>query len=401
MMPSAVIDTRPCYKGLVQVDGIWVSSNSVRARVAGKLLPPRDRLSSRRMTLPTGESRTVPRPYVETVWESYVTYPYDYASCPNAVSNIVDEDAFANRLADVPVSSVDGMVNGADIIDIAYAYADEHRCTNVGTDCQPFVCGLNLFKNVPGDAARYEALIDDIQALKRKGAVVNLAFGGDQWGNLMFQSATTNTADSVVDDIIKTALELNVDGINLVQESGVGIVTMGDDSETSVQLYMIDALRARMPLQMMLSYTFPGNDVVFPFRDIVKYGHPYLDFINVHMANTDSMIVLMEIGVPQPKLSWGIPIGCNEADIGEWGLEDTISIAKISRDHGFGGVFEWSVNRDTNRRSEGLGCCPLQTGMPDGTYLTNIAAVCNSGRLAVEKTFYQGGTYAGHSTCRA
>jgi len=398
-VPQTIVDTTSRYINYVQVNGKWVVAGSAAVSgIGGSLLPPRDRLNARLSTNSDGSARGSPRPYVETVWESYTSSPTNYESCPEE-SNEIDENGWVYRLKDVPVTSTDGMKTGADIVDIAYAHADRDRCSGVAIECQPYMCGLHLFKNVEGDADRWQNLLSDIQELKKKGAIINLAFGGDEWGNLMFSQATTYTADAVVDDIIKMAMELHADGINLVQETGVGTITIGEDSEMSVQLYMLDSLRARMPPQMMLTYTFPGNEVIHPFRDILKYGHMYVDYINVHMANSNSMALLMEIGLPQPKLSWGIPVGCNDPEIGDWGLEDSISVAKIARDHGFGGVMEWSVDRDTNRRTPGLGCCALQTGMPDGTYLSNLASVVLDDQMPTDAVYWQGHTYTGIAMC--
>jgi len=325
-----------------------------------------------------GESRDKRRAYVETYWESQTVSPYDYASCPNFKSNIVDNSTYGFDLTDVTVTSQDEMFQGADIINIGYAYADENSCLDKAVSCEPFICGLHYFANAPGGTERFEALQASVTAMQKKGAVVKLAFGGDEWGNTMFNTKTVTTVEKVVGDMIEAAILLGVDGIDLVQSEGVNTVNFEAGAESSVQLYLLDNLRARMPANMMLTYTFPGKEADFPFRDIAKYGHPYLDYINVHMATRKSMEKLIGIGVPRGKLSWGVPIGCNEEAIGDYKLEETIRTSKIARDEGYAGVMHWSVQRDTNRRATlhyEQACCPLQTGMPDETYLNNMAAV--------------------------
>ena len=94
----------------------------------------------------------------------------------------------------------------------------------------------------------------------------------------------TSLADYVAKEIVDHVNELGVDGIDLVQNQGYGTDNMNADDLSSIHLYLLSKLRQLMPTKL-LSYTFPaqGYDfyIDFPFRDVIQYGHQYLNTINV------------------------------------------------------------------------------------------------------------------------
>ncbi len=57
-----------------------------------------------------------------------------------------------------------------------------HSCY-YNSGCQPFVCGLHLFGLNGMDDERIQDLRDDIGLLQAQGALVKMAFGGEEWGN--------------------------------------------------------------------------------------------------------------------------------------------------------------------------------------------------------------------------
>ena len=95
---------------------------------------------------------------------------------------------------------------------------------------------------------------------------------------------------------------LGVDGIDLAQKQGYGTINMNANDESSIQLYMASLLRSRLP-NHLISYTFPGYEVDFPFRDVLQYGHQYFDTITLFRANDNAVdIFVNSLGVPMAKV---------------------------------------------------------------------------------------------------
>ncbi len=136
------------------------------------------------------------QPLLETYWESYLAFPYNYSTCYNPEDAAdIDPTNYGIDLATWPTDKVN-------IVNIAFAKADDERyiltsgfrfekvglfflrCRYVGNGCQPFICGLHLFGSEGlGGEERLAKLKEDIAALKAKGTIVKLAFGGEEWGN--------------------------------------------------------------------------------------------------------------------------------------------------------------------------------------------------------------------------
>ena len=68
-----------------------------------------------------------------------------------------------------------------------------------------------------------------------------------------------------------------------------------------LQLYIAKKLREQLS-DKVISYTFPGNSVTFPFRDVLEYGHKYFDSISVYRANDESIRGFEALGVPRNKV---------------------------------------------------------------------------------------------------
>jgi len=133
-------------------------------------------------------------------------------------------------------------------------------------------------------------------------------------------------------------------------------------------------LRQALPGKF-IGYTFPEEAEASPFREVVTYGHQYLDTITVFRANQNNVAVLEARGVPKNKIVWGLNIGCSET-FGYVALDTASFIAQKVLEDGYAGVTTWSVNRDTNHRwshPEG-NCDDFQTGLPDGSYIEAISA---------------------------
>ncbi len=55
--------------------------------------------------------------------------------------------------------------------------------------CSPYVAGLHLFEDIDLDATRMSDLQNSVEMLQDQGALVKLAYGGEEWGNTMLYSA--------------------------------------------------------------------------------------------------------------------------------------------------------------------------------------------------------------------
>ena len=64
-------------------------------------------------------TKSLNRPFVETYWESYLSYPYDKTNCypGNLEGNDVNEEAFGYDLRQIPVENID-------VVNIAFLSAN-------------------------------------------------------------------------------------------------------------------------------------------------------------------------------------------------------------------------------------------------------------------------------------
>ena len=69
---------------------------------------------------------------------------------------------------------------------------------------------------------------------------------------------------------------------------------------------MLEQIRKYMPTKI-ISYTYPGytDEVGIPYREVLKYGHQYLNTINVYRAIDANINDLnLELGVPRSKVHY-------------------------------------------------------------------------------------------------
>ena len=66
-------------------------------------------------------TKSLNRPFVETYWESYLSYPYEPSSCypDNLEGNNVNEEAFGYDLRQIPTENID-------VVNIAFLSADHY-----------------------------------------------------------------------------------------------------------------------------------------------------------------------------------------------------------------------------------------------------------------------------------
>ena len=119
-------------------------------------------------------------------------------------------------------------------------------------------------------------------------------------------------ADRLVYGILERVRALGVDGVDLVQTEGCGKKNFHCDDQTSIHLYVLDRLRAKLPPGKLLSYTFPvsdfGSSLDFPYADVVKYGLRNLDSISLlgtlPWSSNKTIQSLLQQGVPASKVNF-------------------------------------------------------------------------------------------------
>jgi len=113
-----------------------------------------------------------------------------------------------------------------------------------------------------------------------------------------------------------------------------------------------------------------------PYRDVLFFGHELLDTVTIYRATQEDADVLENLtGMYRSKIIWGLAIGCNEDPHADIPLPDAEEYARGVRANGYGGVTIWSINRDTDHRSNSRPgeCGPWQTGLPDSTFIAGIS----------------------------
>jgi len=147
--------------------------------------------------------------------------------------------------------------------------------------------------------------------------------------------------------------------------------------ETAFNHTLLFSLRDALPTKI-ISYTAPG--LVPPFREVLFFAHEKMDSITMYSASStpsdDYVTELESFGIPRNKIVWGIPIGCNPTRFNpdlEVTLDEAINVVNKVKNGGYAGVVTWSINRDTDHRTDaGPGCTAYQTGQPDGTFINEI-----------------------------
>ena len=72
---------------------------------------------------------------------------------------------------------------------------------------------------------------------------------------ILFQ--TTHVASRIINGIVRGAVALGVDEVDLVQHEGCGYRNLGCDDQSSIHLHLLEGIRKRLPKDIKLSYTFP------------------------------------------------------------------------------------------------------------------------------------------------
>ena len=119
-------------------------------------------------------------PFLETFWESYLSYPYEYESRNCAYNDLnpepVDDTAYGYDLTQLPPE--------VKVVNIAFAAFERIPTCKNYYQCMPYICGLHIFQKSDGSGLEHwnnlKSAIKDVQA---RGVLVKLAVGGDEWGN--------------------------------------------------------------------------------------------------------------------------------------------------------------------------------------------------------------------------
>ena len=65
-------------------------------------------------------------------------------------------------------------------------------------------------------------------------------------------------------------------------------------------------------------------------------------------------------------------VGCNQKPFESVDIQKAINYTNYVKNEGLAGIMTWSLNRDTNHRTNSSDCNNLQTGEADGTFLKTI-----------------------------
>ena len=85
--------------------------------------------------------------------------------------------------------------------------------------------------------------------------------------------------------------------------------------------------------------------------------------------------IFNQVSLPCFQLVWGLLIGCS--NLPSVNLEEAVFSASLAKAENFAGVMTWSVQKDTNHRTEDNSCNDSQTGEVDGSFLLAISRALN------------------------
>ena len=71
-------------------------------------------------------------------------------------------------------------------------------------------------------------------------------------------------------------------------------------------------------------------------------------------------------------------IGCHPSYFEDIDLTKALEYTQYAMDEKLAGIMIWSLQRDTNHRTESGDCNDFQTGQQDGLFLSTIASVLNA-----------------------
>mmetsp|Transcript_18681 Transcript_18681/g.33801 ORF Transcript_18681/g.33801 Transcript_18681/m.33801 type:complete len:324 (-) Transcript_18681:182-1153(-) len=234
-----------------------------------------------------------------------------------------------------------------------------------------------------GHSYNVDKLKADINAVHSKGGIVKLSFGGADIS--MSHAITSNSAaDKFVEEVVAVVAQNDFDGVDFDVEDG--------KPSAELQVYLFNKLRASLPSHKTISYTIPAlAEKDEPYKEVLEQAGKSFSAVNVmafdvywsgYNAIADFK-TFVSLGIPMNKIVWGIMPGCSD-DPNEFTSVDTAKkIAQEVLSNGLKGAMFWSLNRDTNHRSQ-RGCL-YETNQPDATY-TNIFASAFRGTQEPEES---------------
>jgi len=172
-------------------------------------------------------------PFLETYWESYMTFKNRPESCLNL--SIGTTDDYGTDLKDIP--------DEVNIVRIAFGDSNAgYHCTFFNgpqAPCEPYVCGIHLYDVGGVDRDRFTQLKDDISELQSRGKLVLLSYGGEEHGNIRSEKFV-RYLDALVNEMVEAVIKLGLDGIDIANEIGGGTDQWEHgDEQTAHQLYVL------------------------------------------------------------------------------------------------------------------------------------------------------------------
>jgi len=146
-------------------------------------------------------------PFVGSYWESYLKYQTRPDDCLDISTPRPPDDSpyFGYILAETPPE--------VQVVYIAFGNTQPRGCYE---HCEPYVCGLHLYGVAGVDEAEYDDFKKDIAALQAKGHTVLLAYGGEEYGNVI------GDVGALKNDMVAAVNDLGLDGVEIVFEEGCG-----------------------------------------------------------------------------------------------------------------------------------------------------------------------------------
>jgi len=220
----------------------------------------------------------------------------------------------------------------------------------------------------------FTAMKNAITALKNKGGKVKISFGGATF-SMSRQVTSQATGETFVQNACAAIKAYGLDGADFDIEDGGTAATLA--------VYVLRRMREVLGTGYIISLTIPAKGYLYePYRSIVKGALTYVDYVTLMAFDTyyqsynpynDFTSFGSQIGIANKKMSWGVMPGCHDAPKEFTSVEDAKNFAKYVKTNGMAGAMIWSANRDTNHRTNASACL-YQTGQPDGTYASTMAA---------------------------
>jgi chitinase len=210
-----------------------------------------------------------------------------------------------------------------------------------------------------------------IAKLHNKGAEVFISFGG---ASFSFSGIINNLAD--VNKFVKGLS----DRIDFYDIDGVDFSHVQQDS-AYLMTKIIRRLRAKRAC-LKIMYTIPANGSKYsPWKDVVKAVDNKVDYVQSTIYEYDSIDFtpladferLKNLGVKFSQMVYGVMPGATSHADQYTSLTDAFHIGEFVATHHMAGAAIWSINRDTDTRSDPSLADPVfHTGKADGSYAKKI-----------------------------